>query len=396
MPRRLESLDFLRAACALAVLFNHLYDETAGLARNAILVGLFSLGVEAVIGFFVLSGSVIALQRYPGREAYLRARAVRILPIYYIALAGCLGLMLWSREPFKLTELLGNVFFMQSLFWQPLRPLDYFFPSWSLSYELYYYAAFLLLLARPRLLLPFAVLSVAAGALLYFLPSEGPQVWLLHPVSLWCLWLAGVWIVGQCRRGRALALPSAAWLLAMGFCLTRLPLSEPAKFDFFRLLGFGLGFAALTWALLAREKPVEEGPPPIEIALPWRCGLAAIALATLWRYSHSFTGAKAAITVLVVGASLTPQLVVALVARLARSIKPFMLYVSGLSYALYLVHYPLLQAFNDLAPQLAPWIRVVLVAALSFGLAHLLEYRLQPRLRAALLKTRASRAQPAD
>ena len=396
MPRRLESLDFLRAACALAVLFNHLYDETAGLARNAILVGLFSLGVEAVIGFFVLSGTVIALQRYPGRDAYLRARLVRILPIYYIALAGCVALMLWSREPFKLGELLGNAFFVQSLFWQPVRPLDYFFPSWSLSYELYYYAAFLLLLARPRLLLPFVVLSLAAGVLLYFLPSEGPQVWLLHPVSLWCLWLAGVWIVGQCRRGRALALPSAAWLLAMGFCLTRLPLSEPAKFDFFRLLGFGLGFAALTWALLAREKPTEKGPLPLEIALPWRCLLAAVALAALWRYSHSFTSAKAAVSVVVVAGTLAPRIVVDLVSRLAKPIKPFMLYVAGLSYALYLVHYPLLQAFNDLAPQLAPWIRVVVVAALSFGVAHLLEYRLQPRLRAALDKARAAQPQPAD
>jgi peptidoglycan/LPS O-acetylase OafA/YrhL len=395
MPRRLESLDFLRAACALSVLFNHLYDETTGLARNAILVGLLSLGVEAVVGFFVLSGTVIALQRYPGRDAYLRARLVRILPIYYIALAGCLALMLWSREPFKLTELLGNVFFVQSLFWQPLRPLDYFFPSWSLSYELYYYAAFLLLLARPRLLLPFVALSVASGALLYFLPPEGPQVWLLHPLSLWCLWLAGAWIAGQCRRGRALALPSAAWLLAMGFCLTRLPLSEPAKFDFLRLLGFGLGFAALTWALLAREQPAEKGPPPLEIALPWRCLLAALALAALWRYSHSFTGAKAAIGVVVVTATLAPRFLVDLVSRVVKPIKPFMLYVAGLSYALYLVHYPLLQAFNDLAPQLAPWVRVVLVAALSFGVAHLLEYRLQPRLRAALGKPRPTPVRPA-
>jgi peptidoglycan/LPS O-acetylase OafA/YrhL len=396
MPRRLESLDFLRAACALSVLFNHLYDETAGLARNAVLVGLFSLGVEAVIGFFVLSGTVITLQRYPGRDAYVRARLVRILPIYYIALAGCLALMLVSREPFKLSELLGNVFFVQSLFWQPLRPLDYFFPSWSLSYELYYYAAFLLLLARPRLLLPFAALSVAAGVLLYFLPGEGPQVWMLHPVSLWCLWLAGVWIVDQCRRGRALALPSAAWLLAMGFCLTRLPLSEPAKFDFFRLLGFGLGFAALTWALLARERPAEKGPPPLEIALPWRCLLAAVALAALWRYSHSFAGAKATVSVVVVAATLAPRLLVDLVARVAKPIKPFMLYVAGLSYGLYLVHYPLLQGFNDLAPQLAPWIRVVLVAALSFALAHVLEYGLQPRLRAAFGKPRRRSVQPAD
>ena len=56
--------------------------------------------------------------RLPDPERPGRARLVRILPIYYIALAGCLALMLWSREPFKLTELLGNVFFVQSLFWQ--------------------------------------------------------------------------------------------------------------------------------------------------------------------------------------------------------------------------------------------------------------------------------------
>jgi peptidoglycan/LPS O-acetylase OafA/YrhL len=382
MRRRLQSLEFLRAACALSVLLNHLFDETTGLALHPVFVGLFSLGVEAVVGFFVLSGCVISLQHYASRLKYLRARLLRILPIYYVALGGSVVLMLLVGERFTNTELGGNVSFLQSLFWEPLRPLRFYIPSWSLSYELYYYLAFLALLAWPRLLLPLIAASLAAGVALYFLPPTGPEVGLLHPLSLYCLWLAGVLVVALCRRGLALSLPSAAWLLAIGLCLTRLPLSTPAKFDFFRLLGFGVGFAALVWALLAAEFGAMEERPArtFEIGLVWRCLLAVCAVSALWRFSHSHAATKAAITAAVALFTIAPDLLSGLVARLVRPILPFMLYVAGLSYALYLVHYPLLQAFNSLTA-LPPPARVAIVAALSFALAHLLEYKFQPWLR---------------
>lgn len=388
--RRLHSLEFLRALCALAVLFNHLVDETTGLRLPPAVTGLFSFGVEAVVGFFVLSGCVISLQHHPDAWQYLRARLLRIMPIYYVVLAASVGLMVWAEEPFTGSELFGNILFLQSLFWQPLLPVPFFIPSWSLSYELYYYLAFLALLAWPRLLVPFFVLSLAAGLALYALPHAGPVMWLLHPLSLYCLWLAGVAVVALCRRGIAPSLPTASWLLAMGFCLTRLPLSSPAKFDFFRLLGFGVGFAALVWALLAAEAGATERPlRGVEIGWPWRCLCAAAVIAALWRFSSSYAPTKEAIAAVLVLVTIAPRQMSDLVGWLARPLMPLMLHVAGLSYALYLVHYPLLQAANDI-PSIPPPVRVAIVAALSFALAHLLEYRFQPWLRSRLRRARTA------
>ena len=394
MQHRIDSLDVLRALCALGVLAAHLFGETEGLGSHPLLTGLASFGVESVIGFFVLSGCVIALQPYAGQAPYLRARAVRILPIYYIVLAGCIALMLWTREPFKATELLGNLFFVQNLFWRPVRPLDFFFSSWSLNYELYYYLGFLLVMARPRLLLPFATISLLTGIGLYWLPHQGPHMLVLHPLSLWCLWLVGAWIAGRVDRGAAApSLATAAWVMALAICLSRLPwnFSEENKFDFGRLLGFGIGFAAVAWALLdtERRRTAPTAPAPIEVGLPLRLALTAGVLALLWSRSHSFVTTKIEIAAVVVAATIVPGAVVVLVAWGLRPLLPSLRYVSGLSYGLYLVHYPVLQFSNRVAVDVSPYLRIAGVAALSFGLAHLLEYRLQPWLRRRLRPTPA-------
>ena len=93
--QRLDSLEVLRAACALMVLFNHLYVETKGLPQYAPLVALASFSSEAVIGFFVLSGCVISRQSYADSGRYLQARLVRLLPIYFLLL-GFSVLAMWA------------------------------------------------------------------------------------------------------------------------------------------------------------------------------------------------------------------------------------------------------------------------------------------------------------
>ena len=90
---------------------------------------------------------------------------------------------------------------------------------------------------------------------------------------------------------------------------------------------------------------------------------------------------KEEITAVVVVVTLAPGAVATVCGRLLRPLLPFLRYVGGLSYALYLVHYPLLQAGDRMFSHVAPVLRIVAVATLSFGLAHLLEYRFQPWLR---------------
>ena len=84
---RVASLEYLRACCALVVLVAHLYGEGAGLPQVGPMVALSHYSVEAVMGFFVLSGCVISLQDYTSTGGYYRARLLRILPIYYAVFA---------------------------------------------------------------------------------------------------------------------------------------------------------------------------------------------------------------------------------------------------------------------------------------------------------------------
>lgn len=384
---RLKGLEFLRAACALVVLLNHVYCEGAEVLQLAPIVAIAAYSVEAVMGFFVLSGCVIALQDYEGPGLYFRARLLRILPIYYVVLAISLVAMLVCGAHFGFWQLIGNLFFLQTLDWSPLNPLRFFIPSWSLSYELYYYAAFILILLVPRLLLPLLLGSIAVGVALYFTPLPAPALWLLHAFSFFAMWLGGVLITRLVRAGYTVSLGTGAFMFTLGLSFAHLPLSQPEKFDFERLFDFSLCFSFLVWALLSEGLRGAATVPQrfdLDLRLPARISLAIVVLALLWAFSPVHIANKLTLTAAATALALAPASVVRLVERLVKPATPFMLYVAGLSYALYLVHYPLVQTFNVLHP-FPPFVDLIAVVALSFVLAHLLDYVFQPWVRRRLL-----------
>jgi len=388
---RVASLEVLRACCALAVLIAHVWGEGVDLPHFGPLTAISHYSVEAVVGFFVLSGCVISLQDYPSLGVYWRARLLRLMPIYYAVFVLSLALMLARGAPFTSLQAAGNLLFLQSLDWQPLWPLGFFIPSWSLSFELYYYTAFLAILLVPRLLLPLMMASMVVGLALSLLPAPpAPALWLLRAFAFFSLWLAGVLVTRLVQRGHAVSLGTGVFMFAVGLCLARLPWSEPVKFDYGRLFGVGMGFGFLVWALLSAS-PVGQAAPRrscLDLGLPLRVALAALLLAVLWQVSASFRSTKWELSLMVAAAALVPALLAALASRVLRPATPVMLYVAGLSYALYLVHYPLLQAFNLWHP-MPPMIDFVAVVALSFLLAHALDYVFQPWIRARLGRRRA-------
>lgn len=390
---RLENLEFLRAGCALMVMFNHLYCESAGLAQNRLVVALSSFSVEAVIGFFVLSGCVISLQNYDNVLKYLRARLVRLFPIYYVVLAFSAIAMLACGASFKPPELIANGFFLQTLHWDFLNPIRFFVQSWSLSYELYYYISFAAIMVFPRLLLPLFFASAAVGVGLYFVERPtGVAILLLHPFSFFCLWLLGVLVVKFHRHGHSVSPATAAHMFIVGVCMTRAPWAAPVKFDFEKLFAFGLGFAFVVWALLSASRPTSTDgpaptptPPPLSFGLPLRSVISTVALGLLWFHSDSEKAVDIIFTGVVLFSTLQPAGMVRIASVLARPISRPMIYIGGLSYALYLIHYPVLQIFNALQP-FTPIVNALATAGLSFGLAYLLDYRFQPWIRSHLTK----------
>lgn len=139
---RFPLLDSIRALAALAVLLNHVsgisgLDDKAG--------GEFTTRLNAgVTLFFVLSGFLIyrpfVTARLDGRPlpraaTYLRRRALRIIPAYWLALT---ILTIWPGLP-------GDVFghpLRYYLFLQWLNPTTFFggiTPAWSLCVEVSFY-----------------------------------------------------------------------------------------------------------------------------------------------------------------------------------------------------------------------------------------------------------------
>ena len=388
--QRFANLEFLRATCALVVMLNHVWCEGLGLPQYSPIVAVASYSIEAVMGFFVLSGCVISLQDYADTGRYVRARLVRILPVYYVSLVLAVAGMAVCGMGYRPSQLLGNALLLQTQDWSLFDPIRFFIPSWSLSYELYYYAAFIAIMAQPRLLVPLFSASVAVGAGLYFIAKPAtPLISPLHVYSFFGMWLAGVLITKLCRRGHAVSVGTGAFMLMVGLCLARVPLSTPSKFDYFRLACFSVGFAFLVWAMLSSVllSTPDKRKSLLDLDPVARGAIAAASLSLFWRNSDSFLSTKVALSLCVLAFTVAPSWMAGLVARSARPFMPFMLYVAGLSYALYLVHYPIVQTFNNLAI-LPPFASLAAVVALSFGLAHLLEYRVQPWVRVRLMTSK--------
>ena len=315
--KRIPELDALRGFVALVVVAHHLFVifQDACLAylpapAYRLLDFIQAQYKLAVLTFFVLSGYAIGLatRSYPpvtraATGAYAFRRMARIVPLYAFSLAwtAALGLIYgYNGAAFTLRTLLGNAVFLQT----SLEAKGYWFepfgrngPYWSLSYEVFFYLILpvVLLVVRPR-----PVLGLGARGQLLALGLAGLGISLVanqlapSPFSnflgLWVVWLVGYVAVDLERSRRAVA------LVAVPVVLT------------------GLGFIVL--------RELGRSSATLTDAFSGTVLALAFALAAIWGRWDQFAVLKAARRAFVI-----------LFGRIGKG-----------SYALYLLHYPLLLA----------------------------------------------------
>jgi len=383
---RFETLEIMRAVCAMTVFMNHLYAKTINLPQYPLLNMLFAFATEAVICFFVLSGCVIALQRYNTIQDYIIARIVRIAPIYYIALAVTVLCMIVCDQPINGKQIVANALFLQTMGGHLATPLAFNLPTWSLSYEAIYYALFVLVLIAPFCLWPLFIASVCSGISLYLFPgSSGALGFAQNIFSFFCFWLLGVIAVRGIRNFRYPSLETGTFLFLAGVCWSRIPLSSD-YYDFSRLFGFAIGSGALCSALIAAEHNLGDSKRrEFDINGHQRAVVCVSVVMMLWILSHSLFMTKLLFGLIMVGAALVPTAPVILFSVLIRPAKSALIYIAGLSYALYVIHYPVIYLINSLLISLNPIARVVVAASISLSAAHWLEYRLQRHVKTFLL-----------
>ncbi|HJV68724.1 acyltransferase [Ideonella sp.] len=309
----LDLIRFLAAAMVFVVHAN--YERfTGGLP---VLWRFKDLGNDAVMVFFVLSGFVIAHVAAHKERTIEEYAASRFARLYSVALPALILTMAldaagsrldpslytgrWYEYDAPLVRILGALTFSNELWFSYIRPFSNG-PYWSLGYEVWYYVLFgaaHFLRGKTR------VAAVTVISLLI-----GPKILLLLPV-----WLLGVWAYRRCMTstisvGAGLALFFGSIALYLAFRLAEGPhyLLELSE----QWLGKDFLYDDLSWS---------------------RRFLASFLIGTC--VAANFIGA----------AALAPHLRRA-PALLERPIR----YVAGFTFALYLLHYPLVQFFAALTP----------------------------------------------
>ena len=241
--RRLASLDGLRGLAALAIFVFHgwLYTmpEPSATARSTI--GDYAVHELrlALVLFFVLSGfllsrpwfaAALGARRPPGIGRYVRSRAARILPAYYVALGGSI-LLLWGlrgtpglRLP-PAEELPLFVVFGQNL--SPATVMKLNPPMWSLAVEVAFYAVLPLIgwlalrLPRRRRSLELVPLALVMVGVIYnwTIAGQGLSMTFSKTLAAMLPYFALGMLAALVAHGRTIEMATKRILVAAGIAL---------------------------------------------------------------------------------------------------------------------------------------------------------------------------------
>ncbi len=235
-PRiRFDSLQVYRGVAALLVVLYHLGGNAKLLYSTTFLWDFFTFGYCGVDFFFVLSGFIIAFtsRKQVGQRGqflpFLKRRLLRIYPIYWILIGPLILLIIAPRSPIRTghpsewDEALSSLLLL-------FGHWNYNATSWTLTYEVFFYLVFsLVVLSRKLVLIPIIIAALSFVNLLAY-----PGEWLdrpeFDPVVL--EFALGVWIAVYYSRNSSKTLGSeralkllllCAWLVIPALRIVDLP-----------------------------------------------------------------------------------------------------------------------------------------------------------------------------
>ena len=394
-----KNIEGLRGIAALSVVYAHVFEfgidpafRPGGVLTHAKFSHL------SVLLFFVLSGYVIGLTNKPGlfsgkvALSYLKKRFVRLYPIYAVAVL----LAVVAVPETDGLNVLSNLSFLQFALTKSLKGNVVL---WTLNFEVLYYLLFLgILWLRPNLK---GLLALAFGVsnlgLVY------PQIpgLLVFYASGWVFWLAGLYMAWHLPPARRATLPANA---ALSFLL--LLVAQNVFMPGFMLLSFLGRLGAVPLAIVCNADLVHL---PVVLAL-----FAAVAgrklpfgkLITLAAFGLPL-GVVAALFVLgkstehvnfLIGTACTLAACGLSFLRIPGNMLAPFGFVGSISYAVYVVHMPLLillrqvDFFTGTPLSFAVRLAVLLLAVL--GLSYVLELKMQPWIRDRFFPRKGALTQP--
>lgn len=350
-------LDLLRSLAIFLVLLRHGSRIEGKAPSGDFLSNVFANGWIGVDLFFVLSGYLIAIaliRRFEVRKtlwptAYFRDRILRIVPAYYAVLLLCIlgffpGFSINSSAP-------GESFIAHLLFLQDYTGSDINVVFWSLGVEEKFY-----------ILAPFVILFIVRARTITQCTLLGLSLLLISPIC----------------RGLAFAAVDQPISYEEFFYLVRSPFHMSLE-------GFVVGIIAAL--ILSKDWSISEAKAGIGLAASG--GVILLILGSHDFYA-SITGYDAwlqpTIFALLFGIML---LCAASLDGEKLKLEPFFRTNARLSYALYLVHFPLIPMAIYLSQQQHPLAFWAIYLLLTYAAAILLHFAIEKPF--LIVKNRASK-----
>lgn len=186
---RIVSIQYLRAAAALMVVFFH----AEGMVAEYFNVGWPSFGAAGVDIFFVISGFIMWITTAPERttpSSFVVNRVVRIVPLYWLATLLLYGGWLIFRDSTQwppVSNLLQSLFFIPFISARTANIQPLLIAGWTLNYEMFFYAVFacaFLVARRYRLLFIGVVLGSLVASRYLVVPSRGITMTYTSPLLI--------------------------------------------------------------------------------------------------------------------------------------------------------------------------------------------------------------------
>lgn len=146
MQERFHSIQYLRGIAALMVVFTHLKEDLNGaFGISDIGYRLFSHGIFGVDLFFVISGFIIhqstTKKEHSRPLTFIVRRAFRIYPVFVFCVFAFIAIAPGIPQPVDLAK---GLMFVPLNFDAPapFYGYNFLYPAWTLTYELLFYAIF--------------------------------------------------------------------------------------------------------------------------------------------------------------------------------------------------------------------------------------------------------------
>lgn len=267
-----ESIQVLRGVAAILVVLFHAATRAYG-SDDMFRVGNAGVDIFFMISGFVMWSSTARRPMTPG--AFLRQRAVRVVPLYYLSTLALL--MAWLALPSAFPHMAAptTAHVLLSLAFIPhLDAAGAAFPllaqGWTLNFEMAFYGLFALGLTLPaqrrfRLL---AALLPALAVLGLLLPEGlargAPVLSLFDPLLV--EFLGGIFIARWVESGWKPGVMSGWAAIVLGAAALMFAPNPPAEGDWARLLLFGVPAFLIVAGAVGVEtsaKNFRAGPTPL-------------------------------------------------------------------------------------------------------------------------------------